>query len=598
MKRILLKLSGEALAGDKHHGFDEPTVTVVAKQVKQLVDAGVQVGIVIGGGNFWRGRTSETIDRTKADQIGMLATVMNCIYVSEIFRSVGMMTSVLTPFECGSITKLYSKDRANKYFAHNMVVFFAGGTGHPYFSTDTATVLRAVEIEADGIYLAKAIGKRFGRSEVFTVQERRLEASHLFFQPSGQDCQTHDLDQADVLLLDVVQLLVRMVKAHRMFRCGQVVAEYEVKLILAVPHPRDRRDRVVRLAVGFRKDHRVRVTVTAPLRQNLAREVTELVFVFRVQTQHRHRIFHDAAAHIFKSRHFKAELFLGLLHREGVVAALKMFVRQNAAADDGQVGIAAEEVVRELLHKRKQLVKGRTVDDHRRMLGVHDDGVFIIIDIRRILEAPRLAVHGHRHDAQILPRRVRDRPRIADVLHAKKTLRIPRRFFELRRRNIARVFFRLREIDRDFEFAVLRLRRPALVLCDAVAADIVAVLTELIEVVGSRFRTFLIQAPEFSHDFRRSRRKAAHEARVKKISLGDRVVDQPLFGGIIAQNVQTCREIAVLRLLFIALELQLRKERVSRERLVERVQQAAIFRVIQQQIERRIHSFQFHKIAS
>jgi uridylate kinase len=157
MKRILLKLSGEALAGEKRFGFDEATVTVVAKQVKQLVDEGIDVGIVIGGGNFWRGRTSETIDRTKADQIGMLATVMNCIYVSEIFRSVGMMTQVLTPFECGSMTKLFSKDRANKYFAHNMVVFFAGGTGHPYFSTDTATVLRAIEIEADGILLAKAI---------------------------------------------------------------------------------------------------------------------------------------------------------------------------------------------------------------------------------------------------------------------------------------------------------------------------------------------------------------------------------------------------------------------------------------------------------
>ena len=157
MKRILLKLSGEALAGDKHHGFDEPTVTVVAKQVKKLVDDGIQVGIVIGGGNFWRGRTSETIDRTKADQIGMLATVMNCIYVSEIFRSVGMKTSVLTPFECGSMTKLFSKDRANKYFERNMVVFFAGGTGHPYFSTDTGVVLRAVEMEADVILLAKAI---------------------------------------------------------------------------------------------------------------------------------------------------------------------------------------------------------------------------------------------------------------------------------------------------------------------------------------------------------------------------------------------------------------------------------------------------------
>lgn len=157
MKRILLKLSGEALAGQKHVGFDEPTVTVVARQVKQLVDAGTEVGIVIGGGNFWRGRTSETIDRTKADQIGMLATVMNCIYVSEIFRSVGMMTQILTPFACGSFTKLFSKDRANKYFAKGMVCFFAGGTSHPYFSTDTATVLRAVEIEADGILLAKAI---------------------------------------------------------------------------------------------------------------------------------------------------------------------------------------------------------------------------------------------------------------------------------------------------------------------------------------------------------------------------------------------------------------------------------------------------------
>lgn len=157
MKRILLKLSGEAISGNKGFGFDEATVISVAKQVRQIVNSGVEVGIVIGGGNFWRGRTSNTIDRTKADQIGMLATVMNCIYVSEIFRSEGMLTNVLTPFECGSFTKLFSKDRANKYFAKGMVVFFAGGTGHPYFSTDTGTTLRAVEIEADGIYLAKAI---------------------------------------------------------------------------------------------------------------------------------------------------------------------------------------------------------------------------------------------------------------------------------------------------------------------------------------------------------------------------------------------------------------------------------------------------------
>ncbi|SDB10870.1 uridylate kinase [Pseudobutyrivibrio sp. YE44] len=157
MKRVVLKLSGEALSGDKGFGFDEATCVMVAKQVKKLVDDGIQVGVVIGGGNFWRGRSSEKIDRTKADQIGMLATVMNCIYVSEIFRTEGMKTAVLTPFECGNVSKLYSKDRANKYFEKGMVVFFAGGLGHPYFSTDTPTVLRAVEIEADCILLAKSI---------------------------------------------------------------------------------------------------------------------------------------------------------------------------------------------------------------------------------------------------------------------------------------------------------------------------------------------------------------------------------------------------------------------------------------------------------
>lgn len=157
MKRVLLKLSGEALAGEKKTGFDDETILNIAKQVKQLVDEGTQVGIVIGGGNFWRGRSSDNIDRTKADQIGMLATVMNCIYVSEIFRSAGMMTSVLTPFSVGEFTKGFSKDRCNKYFSRNMVVFFAGGTGHPYFSTDTGTLLRAIEIDADAVLLAKAV---------------------------------------------------------------------------------------------------------------------------------------------------------------------------------------------------------------------------------------------------------------------------------------------------------------------------------------------------------------------------------------------------------------------------------------------------------
>lgn len=156
-KRIMLKLSGEALAGEKKTGFDEASCLRVAKQIKQLIEQQIQVGIVIGGGNFWRGRTSETIDRTKADQIGMLATVMNCIYVSEIFRSIGMETQILTPFVCGTMTQLFSKDLANQYFQEGKVLFFAGGTGHPYFSTDTGIALRAIEMEVDIILLAKAI---------------------------------------------------------------------------------------------------------------------------------------------------------------------------------------------------------------------------------------------------------------------------------------------------------------------------------------------------------------------------------------------------------------------------------------------------------
>ncbi len=175
MKRVLLKLSGEALAGDKKTGFDEATCLGVANQVKRLVDGGIQVAVVTGGGNFWRGRTSETIDRVKADQIGMLATVMNCIYVSEIFRYVGMKTEVFTPFVCGAFTSLFSKDAAAEALNEGKVVFFAGGTGHPYFSTDTGAVLRAIEIEADAMLLAKAIDGIYDSDPKLNPEAKKYE---------------------------------------------------------------------------------------------------------------------------------------------------------------------------------------------------------------------------------------------------------------------------------------------------------------------------------------------------------------------------------------------------------------------------------------
>lgn len=187
-----MKLSGEALAGEKKVGFAEDVVRKVALQVKQLVEEGVQVGIVIGGGNFWRGRTSEHMDRVKADQIGMLATVMNCIYVSEICRSEGLQTSILTPFACGAFTQLFSKDEAVRHLSEGRVVFFAGGTGHPYFSTDTCVVLRAIEVEADVILLAKSI------DGVYDDDPGRNPAAHKYEEISIDEVIAKNLQVVDM----------------------------------------------------------------------------------------------------------------------------------------------------------------------------------------------------------------------------------------------------------------------------------------------------------------------------------------------------------------------------------------------------------------
>jgi uridylate kinase len=175
LKRVILKLSGEALSGEKKSGYDDELISDIARQVREIVDRGIDVGITIGGGNYWRGRSNDNIDRTKADQIGMLATIMNCIYVSEIFRSCGLKTEILTPFVCGSMTTLFSKDKANSCFNHKKVVFFAGGTGHPYFSTDTGIVLRAIELDADAVLLAKAIDGVYDSDPKINPQAKKYD---------------------------------------------------------------------------------------------------------------------------------------------------------------------------------------------------------------------------------------------------------------------------------------------------------------------------------------------------------------------------------------------------------------------------------------
>ena len=155
MKRVLLKLSGEALAGDKKTGFDEATVQGVAAQVKAVMDEGVQVGIVIGGGNFWRGRSSNAIERTHADQIGMLATVMNGLALQGTLESIGVDTRVMTAIAMNEVAEPYIRRRAIRHLEKGRIVIFSAGTGNPYFTTDTTAAHRAAEIGADVILMAK-----------------------------------------------------------------------------------------------------------------------------------------------------------------------------------------------------------------------------------------------------------------------------------------------------------------------------------------------------------------------------------------------------------------------------------------------------------
>ena len=174
-KRIILKISGEALAGETDN-FDDKIVKKLVGQIKEIVEKGTQVCLVIGGGNFWRGRSADSkMDRTKADQIGMLATVMNAIYVADAFRQEGVGAVVQTPIIIGTVTEQFSKESAMAHLDAGKVVIFAGGLGHPFFSTDTITALRGAELEADALFFAKNIDAVYDSVPAVNPNAKKIE---------------------------------------------------------------------------------------------------------------------------------------------------------------------------------------------------------------------------------------------------------------------------------------------------------------------------------------------------------------------------------------------------------------------------------------
>lgn len=156
-KRILLKLSGEALAGDKKFGLDYSIINNICVSIKKCVDIGVEIGIVVGGGNFWRGRTSGAMDRTRADHMGMLATTMNALAVADVLENLSVDVRVQTAISMQQVAEPYIRNRAMRHMQKGRVVIFGCGTGNPFFSTDTASALRAAEIEADIFFKATMV---------------------------------------------------------------------------------------------------------------------------------------------------------------------------------------------------------------------------------------------------------------------------------------------------------------------------------------------------------------------------------------------------------------------------------------------------------
>ena len=203
-KRVILKISGEALAGEKNFGISEDMLKKVAEQIREVHDMGVQVAIVVGGGNFWRGRTSKSMDRSTADYMGMLATVINAMALQDAFETIGIPTRVQTAIEMKEVAEPYIRRKAVNHLEKGKVVIFGAGTGNPFFSTDTTAALRAAEIDADIILLAKKIDAVYSadpekdsnaiRYEALTHQEVLEKGLEVMDSTAASLCRDNNID--------------------------------------------------------------------------------------------------------------------------------------------------------------------------------------------------------------------------------------------------------------------------------------------------------------------------------------------------------------------------------------------------------------------
>ena len=381
-------------------------------------------------------------------------------------------------------------------------------------------------------------------AQVAAVRQLFRHRRQLRLQAGGQYGQAHDLDQADILLLDVVQLGMRVIEPQRMLLGGEVVAQHQVQLIALAAAAGNRGDGVVRLPIGLGKNHCFPVCIAAPGGQDAVGKIDQPLRVFPIQADDRHRPLDDARLDVVKAGKADRRLHRGLLHREGVVAALEVVVGQNRAADNRQVGVGADKVVRKLPHKVEQLAKAGAVDLHRDVLAVEADTVFVVVDIGRILQEPRRAVDGDRHDAVVLAGRVVDPSGIAFILRAQLAAGIVGGGQVAGGGNRLRVLFRLGQVDGDVQLAVFGHRLPLHVAGDAVAADVVGVLAKPVVPVGGLLRALPVESVEFFDHLRRPRRQHTHQPGIKQVAVNDAVLfEHTALIGVVQQGVQHRRQV-------------------------------------------------------
>ena len=385
------------------------------------------------------------------------------------------------------------------------------------------------------------------RADIAAAQDGVLQRLKLGLKPRRQHRKPHDLDKPDILLLDMVQLRMRVEHAEGVLLRRAVIAQDEVKLIAHAVAPRDGRDRIMRHAVRLRDDAHGLVVIIAPDAGDAFGQIDDAVRVRTIEPQHRHRPLDDAHLDVREAVEEGHALDARLRHREHVQPALKMLVAQYRAADDGQVCVRADEVVRQHGDEREQLIEGLAPDVHRGVPLVEEDAVLLIIAVRRELHVPEFAVEQDGHHAQILPRGVIQPPGVALVLGAELAFRVAVLAGAARGRDGAGILLRLREVDGDVHRPVLRLVDPVDVAREAVTADVVDVAAEVIEPVRAAFGADRVLAHEAVVHLVREGGQLAHEAGVEQVAFGDAVADEAAADGVVGERGEDGGERLALR---------------------------------------------------